>query len=66
MKSIRNLILTSLIFFAILCGIIQGHSQTTLILDSKKPWQGYMNVFDLGNNYAFGQPWAGADLRAFF
>ncbi len=53
----------------LLAGAISGFSQTTVSVDSSKPWIGYMNVFDLpanGGAYMFGSAWATADLSAVF
>src|SRR3954453_12170397 len=54
---------------ALLGGTLQGQSQILVKVDTTKPWQGYMNVFNLpdySGGYVFGSPWGAADLRAFF
>ncbi len=64
-----NLIITFVCVFAALGIAFQSHAQTTLTIDSARPWTGFMNVFDLpanGGGYEFGSGWATADLRAYF
>jgi hypothetical protein len=52
---------------ALLGGVVRGHSDVTVKVDSTQPWQGYMNVWQTdGSTYAFGSVWAIADLRAAF
>jgi len=41
-------------------------ADVSLTLSPSDPYQGYMNVFDLGNNYLWGSPWGTADLCAVF
>jgi hypothetical protein len=44
-------------------------TSTTVLVDPSKPWQGFMNVFQLpqnGGGYVFGQAWGTADLSATF
>jgi hypothetical protein len=45
---------------------IPAQAQVTLTVDPGATWSGYMNVFDLGNNFIFGSVWGTADLRANF
>lgn len=70
MKSIiKNLILGSLGLFTLFGGVIQGNSQTTLILDPHQTWIGYVNVFDLpsnGGGYEFGSSWGTGALTAYY
>src|SRR5690349_4121368 len=52
----------------ILFGPAQGQAQILLKVDTTKPWQGYMNVFNLpdySGGYVFGSPWGAADLTAY-
>ena len=39
------------------------HSQNTVTADASSNWTGYMNVFDTGGGYQFGDNWAVADLQ---
>jgi len=43
-----------------------AQADTDVTVDPGKIVNGYMNVFDLGMVYQFGQPWGFADLRAFY
>src|SRR3954451_1354062 len=54
---------------ALLGGTLQGQSQILLKVDTTKPWQGYMNVFNLpdySGGYVFGTGWGLPALTAFF
>ena len=70
MKSTTSkFLLTLLGTVAVLGSVFQSHAQTTVTIDSTKPWGGFMNVFNLpadGGAYVFGQGWGTADLRGFF
>lgn len=62
----KNLILTSLAVSLLLGGAVTGLSATVGVGNSTAPWAGYMNVFDLGGNYQWGNSWAVGDLVAEF
>ncbi len=65
----KNLAIALLTAGAVSFGAAQGHAQILLKVDSTKPWQGYMNVFnppDYSGGYLWGSPWVTADLIAFF
>jgi len=65
----KNVIMAGLTLLAFFGGLVQGNSQTTLSVDSTKPWIGFMNVFALpgdGGGYMFGSAWGTAALRANF
>ncbi len=51
---------------ALSASLEQASAQTNVYVDPALGWQGYMNVFDLGNNYQFGTGWGTADLAASF
>lgn len=51
---------------ALLGGVIQGHSQITVKVDSTKNWLGYLNVYSTNNAYIYGQNFGAAALRAAF
>lgn len=63
---IKNLSLAALTVFAVIGGAVQGHSQSIVSLDPTQSWQGYMNVFDLSDNFQFGSSWGTSDLSATF
>jgi hypothetical protein len=69
-SSFRNLIVSTLAFCAVLGAAVQGYSQTTVQVDSTKPWGGWMNVYDNAGGsqggYLWGSAWGAADLTAFF
>ena len=61
--------MTGLTLFALLGGIVQGNSQTTLLVDPTKSWIGYVNVFSLpsdGGGYQFGSAWGTGALTAYY
>ena len=66
----KNLSVLALAFCAILGAAVQGYSQTTVQVDSTKPWVGYMNVYNNAGGtqggYMFGSAWGTGDLTAFF
>ena len=39
------------------------HAQNSVTADASSTWTGYMNVFDTGGGYMFGDNWAVADLQ---
>lgn len=49
------------IFFSIL--FFNGYSQNNISVNTTYNWLGYINVFDLANNYQFGSSWAIQDLK---
>src|ERR1035437_6308865 len=49
---------------AVLIGAVTVQAQSTALVDPSKGFSGYMNVFDLGNNYQWGSGWGANDLRA--
>ena len=53
--------LTIPIFFSIL--FFNGYSQNNISVNTTYNWLGYINVFDLANNYQFGSSWAIQDLK---
>src|SRR6478752_7426232 len=50
--------------------LISASAQTTLQVDSTKPWIGYMNVYNISGGaqggYVFGSGWGTPALTAFF
>src|SRR3954469_25858784 len=56
-------------FFSIAM-MLSTFGQTTVQVDSTKPWLGYMNVYNISGgaqgSFVFGQPWGTAALTAFF
>ena len=68
--TLRRTALTILALCASLAGAIQGHSQTTVQVDSTKSWVGYMNVYDnisgSQGGYMWGSGWGTAALTAYF
>ncbi len=50
---------------AILGAAVNLNAQTVTV-DPGQTWVGFMNVFDLANNYQFGSSWGTADLTATF
>ena len=61
--------MASLSLLALFGGIIQGSSQTSVLVDPTKGWVGYVNVFALpadGGAYMFGSPWGVAALTAYY
>ena len=72
MKSlIKNLVLSGLTSLAILGGVLPGFSQTTLTIDSKQPWIGYMSWSPVstdapGYGGSGGGPWGTGALTAYF
>ncbi len=52
---------TITIFFSIL--FFNGYSQNNISVNTTYNWLGYINVFDLANNYQFGSSWAIQDLK---
>ena len=69
-SSVTNRIVSTLAVCVILGAAIQGYSQTTVQVDSTKPWVGYMNwyVNNGGTQGAFvtGSGWGTAALTAYF
>lgn len=65
-RSLEILVMFAALFF----GAVRGHSQTMVQVDSTKPWQGYMNIYNLSSgsqgDYIYGSPWELPDLRGFF
>src|SRR5262245_12589109 len=60
----------SILSFCVLLGTT-GRSKADILLkvDSTKPWQGFMNVFnvpDYSGAYQFGSPWGIGALTAYF
>ena len=49
------------VFFSIL--FFNGYSQNNISVNTTYNWLGYINVFDLANNYQFGSSWAIQDLK---
>lgn len=49
----------------IICLLIASisYSQNTVTVDVNASWAGYMNVFDTGGAFQFGQPWGVSDLK---
>lgn len=47
-------------------GAISSANAASFTVDPGASWLGYMNVFDLGNVYQWGQPWGTPDLCATF
>ncbi|MBT6746348.1 MAG: hypothetical protein HOB26_07325, partial [Flavobacteriales bacterium] len=37
--------------------IVTLQAQNSVSFDTSATWNGYMNVFDLGGGYQFGNPW---------
>ena len=68
MKSlIRSMMIVSLGLCVFLGAGYVGSAQTAQVgVDSSRTWLGYMNVYDLGNNYLWGNAWGTADLPAVF
>jgi hypothetical protein len=65
----KNLMMASLSILALLGGIVQGSSQTTVLVDPTKAWIGYVNVFALpsaGGGYMFGSAWGTGALTAYY
>jgi Secretion system C-terminal sorting domain len=52
-----------LIILSIFLSIYSTKAQTTIEANGSSTWNGYMNVFDLSNNYVFGQGWAVPALK---
>jgi MYXO-CTERM domain-containing protein len=50
----------------VLCAGSAAQAVTVTPGNSSAPWLGYMNVYDLGNNFQFGTGWGVADLRTTF
>jgi hypothetical protein len=70
---LKKFILNALTISALLAGVIQGNSQTTVTVNPNQPWIGYMNVFAINPDgtpnygaYQFGSAWAIGDLRGVF
>jgi hypothetical protein len=61
MKSLIN----KLIICVVLGAAVNLNAQS-VTLDPSQNWLGYMNVFDLGNNFQFGSTWGTSDLTATF
>lgn len=55
---------------AILAGLIAtlpvAAETANVTVDPGKTWLGFMNVFELGGNYLWGNPWGAGDLPAVF
>lgn len=72
MKStIKNLVWSGLASFAVLGGAVSGFSQTTLTIDSKQPWIGYMSWSPVpgdapGYGGSGGGSWGTGALTAYF
>ncbi len=49
-------------YLLILTSII-SHAQNSVTADASSTWTGYMNVFDTGGGYLFGDNWAVSDLQ---
>ncbi len=52
----------SLLFICVIA-MVQTNAQTTVTADASAAWTGYMNVFDLSNNYQFGGGWGLLDVK---
>jgi len=69
-KSVKYLFAFNLALCAFLSGAIQGHSQTTVLIDPAKSWAGYMNWQPVDPNSAYGSygasSWSTTDLQANF
>ena len=44
--------------------IVNLQAQNSVGFDTSATWNGYMNVFDLGGGYQFGNPWGLGDLKS--
>ncbi|MBT6440215.1 MAG: T9SS type A sorting domain-containing protein [Flavobacteriales bacterium] len=44
--------------------IVTLQAQNSVSFDTSATWNGYMNVFDLGGGYQFGNPWGLGDLKS--
>ena len=60
---IRNVVLGALVACAMSAGTARAADFT---LNGSDPYQGFMNVFDLGGGYQFNSSWGTADLCAVF
>ena len=68
-SSCRQHARTVVIAGALLAGISAAQAQIEVKVDTTKPWQGYMNVFNLpdySGGYLWGSAWGAADLSASF
>jgi Secretion system C-terminal sorting domain len=54
---------TMMLLLVILLGVGSITAQTTVGVNVSAAWTGYMNVFDLSNNYIFGQGWGVSELK---
>jgi hypothetical protein len=59
---LKSVVLVALAVFALSAGI--AGADVTVTVDPATLTNGYMNVFDLGNNYQWGSGWAPVDLTA--
>lgn len=61
---LKNLVLGLLVAGAMSVSV--ARADVVVTVNPADPYQGYMNVFDLGNAWIFGSPWGTADLNATF
>jgi Secretion system C-terminal sorting domain len=54
---------TMLLILGVFLSVFSTKAQTTIEANGSATWNGYMNVFDLSNNYVFGQGWAVPALK---
>lgn len=69
MKDRKNFSKLLLVVSLSLGAVAKTNADSTVLVDSGAPWQGYMNVFEIpqnGGGYVFGSAWGTADLTAVF
>jgi hypothetical protein len=65
----KNLAAALLAAVTMLSATLDSRAQILVKVDTTKPWQGYMNVFNLpdySGGYVFGSPWGIGELTAYF